>query len=249
MNELRRALGATGLLLLAAVLAAEDGADAVWRADFPAGLAAAEGRPIALLFSIAGCGWCHKMIAESDASEDVRRALREVAGFHVDGDQERSLVASLGIVSYPTVVLVNRKGELVRALPGYLPSADLATALRVLALHGDAEGLRPAALVGGVDVAAIRAGPEAATRLVALLGSGPPEQRRAVRAALASIPSAAAELWTALGHAQLGVRVDAAAVLAELVGAPERYDPFAPAAEREAAVAAWRARQGVEVVP
>ena len=91
-------------LLLAATLAAED--PNPWREDFPAGLEAAEGKPIALLFSIESCGWCHKMLAESAASADVRRALGEVVGFHVDGDSERGLVARLGIRSYPALLLI-----------------------------------------------------------------------------------------------------------------------------------------------
>lgn len=236
-----------GLLLLATVLAAED--PQPWRQDFPVGLASAEGKPIALLFSIESCGWCHKMLAESAASADVRRALGEVVGFHVDGHRERGLVARLGIQSYPTLVLVNRKGELVRVVPGYLPATDLSTALRVLAMHGDEEGMQPAALSGGADIAAIRRGPDAIARLVALLGSGPSEQRREVRAALAAMPAATDALWAALAHAELGARVDSAAALAVLVGAPETYDPFAPTAERKTAIAAWRARGAIEVVP
>ena len=234
-------------LLLVGVLAAED--PSPWREDFPLGLDAAEGKPIALLFSLESCGWCHKMLAESAASADVRRALGEVVGFHVDGERERGLVARLGITSYPALLLVNRKGELVRLVPGYLPAGDLATALRVLALHGDAEGLQPDVLGGGVDVEAIRRGPDAIGRLIGLLGTGPSEQRRAVRAALAAMPAAAEPLWAALAHADLGARVDAAAALAVLVGGPESYDPFAPQPERAAAIAAWRARGAIEVVP
>ncbi len=237
-----------GLLLLATVLVgAED--TQPWRVDFPAGLAAAEGKPIALLFSTESCGWCHKMLAESADSADVRRALAEVVGFQVDGHRERGLVARLGIQGFPALVLVNRKGELVRMVPGYLPATDLATALRILALHGDEEGMQPAALSGGADIEAIRRAPDALARLVEMLGTGPAEQRRAVRAALAAMPAAKDALWTALAHTELGARVDAASALAALVGPPETYDPFAPAGERVAAIAAWRARDAIEVVP
>ena len=233
------------LVLVALILAAHGGEDAsAWRNDFDAALDQASDqanpRPLALLFSTETCVWCHRMRDESDASPEVRQALREVVGVVVDAEKYRGLVARLGITGYPALVLVNRKQQLVRVVSGYQPVADLVTTLRVLALHGDQDGQRPAGLRGDLDIAALRAAPDAVARLVALLGEGTTQQRVQVRAALAAMPAAKDTLWTKLDDERLGVRVDAAAVLARLAGDPPGYDPFAPAAERQPAITKWR---------
>ena len=122
-------------------LSAEDSSP--WRDDFEKAIEESADRPLALLFSTPDCVWCHRMIDESSASAAVRQALTQVTGVIVQAEKNPALVAQLGIESYPTLVLINRKRELVRAIAGYLPEADLATALKVLALHGDHDGQRP----------------------------------------------------------------------------------------------------------
>jgi len=236
-------LPAVLLIAPSAVDAADD--DPAWSDDVAAAVQSQGARPIALLFSSAGCGWCERMLAESDHSPEVRQALHQVAAAHVQAEQFPALVAALGITGFPTLVLVNRKGELVRLVTGYLPPGDLAVTLRVLVQHGDEEGQRPIAL-RGADISAILQAPDAQARLIALLGVGDIDQRRQVRAALAAMPTARNALWTALGDPALGVRVDAAAALAAQIGAPPApgFDPFAPPPERVAAMAAWRAQAG-----
>lgn len=228
-------------LLLACVIAvhAVDEAPA-WRSDFDVAVQESAGKPLAILVSNKGCVWCHRMLAESDQSPEVRQALKQMVGVVMQAEEHPAVIARLGIEAYPTLVLVNRKQELVRIVSGYQPAADLATALRVLALHGDQDGQRPADLRGAVDVAALAKGDQPVEKLVALLGVGEPEQRTRVREQLATMPAAKAALWQALADPHLGVRIDAAAVLARLVGDPPGYDAFASAAERAAAIAAWR---------
>jgi thioredoxin-related protein len=229
------------LLLIATGLTAAEGP---WREDLDQALADSSGRPLALLLSSEHCQWCQRMLAESAESPEVKQALTQVVGLHVDLDRYPGLAAQLAVRSVPTLVLINRKRELVRMVPGYLTAADLATALRVLALHGDQEGRTPVALQAGVDVAALLKQPEPEKSLLPLLGTGDPETRRALRAALAKLPQARAGLWQGLEAPALGVRVDAAAVLAEQVGPPTRYDPFADPEERRAGLREWRRAAG-----
>ena len=233
-------------LLLAPLspLAAADASP--WRADLRTALAEAEsaGQPLALLFSTDSCVWCKRMVEESSVSPAVRQALTQVTGILVQAEQEPALVAQLGIQSYPTLVLVNRKRELVRIIPGYLPETDLVTTLKVLALHGDQDGKGRVELAGTVDIEALGRGDDAVVKLVALLGGGPQEQRRQVREALAQMPKAREALWQALNDARLGVRVDAAAALARQVGVPTQYDPLTSGSERTTAIATWRAQAG-----
>lgn len=233
----------TWMLLLCALAAlpADDQAPA-WRDDFDAAVQEAEGKPLALLFSLEGCEWCQRTLSDSDASPEVRQALKQVVGIAVKAEEHRDLVAHLGIEAYPSLVLVNRKMELVRIIRGYQPAADLATALRVLALHGDQDGARPLVLRGTVDVRALARGDKAVENLIALLGSGEVRTRSQAREALARIPTAVGALFQALADPRLGVRVDAAAVLERLTGDATGYDAFAPVAQRTAAIAAWRTR-------
>lgn len=226
------------LLSMAALALAEE--PAPWREDFEQAMQDSAERPLALLFSTKDCVWCKRMIEESSASAGVRQALTQVTGVIVHAESHPDLVAQLSIESFPTLVLVNRKRELVRSVAGYLPEGDLTTALKVLALHGDRDGQRPANLTGTQDISAIRAGEKPVERLIALLGVGPVAQRAEVRAALAAMPQARTALWVALDHERLGVRVDAAAALARQVGDPPGYDPLSNRDQRQAAISAWQ---------
>lgn len=237
---------ALAFLLFALLGAAEEPA---WRSDDTL-LKDPGGQPLALLFTTETCTWCHRMIEESDASPAVRQALVAVPGVIVDADQHRGLVARLQIEAYPSLVLINRQGRIVKVVRGYLAENDLVTVLRVHALHGD-EVDGDAFTIAPPDLAALARAPDGAAKLVALLGTGDPEQRQALRTRLATMPAARETLWTALADPLLAVRVDAAAVLAAQVAAVGDYDPFAPLAARSASAAAWRERtkhQG-EVLP
>lgn len=238
-------LRALAALVLAAVLgtaapAAEDAPlwrDALDPSLFEAGAAA---RPIVLLFSIPGCGWCDRMLQESEETPAVRQALAQTEPVHLDAQEHPALAARLALRGFPTTVLVNRRGEVVRIVPGYVPPRDFATMVRSLVLRGDELGtgrmLSPRA-----DISALAARDDAPQQLVALLGQGDPEQRRLVRELLGALPEARDRLWQALDDPSLGVRVDAAAALAQQLQGPGGYDPFAPADERRALAAAWRA--------
>ncbi len=224
-------------LPIAAMAAAED---SPWRDSLDAALVAAEGKPLALLFSADGCHWCHRLIEDSSANAEVRQALTQVVGVVVRAEDQPHLVNRLGITGFPTLVLVNRKRELVRTVSGYVPADELATTLRILALHGDADGTQVLDLGRGPDIDAILASADPVAGLIAVLGVGEPAQRARVREELGRRTDARDALWTALDSSALGVRVDASAALAQQLGAPAQYDPFAPADERGLAAARWR---------
>lgn len=229
------------LLLSSPLLAVES---SPWRDDLAAALNEGDDRPLVLLFSTESCVWCKRMIEESSASAGVRQALTQVTGVVLKAEQNQALVAQLGIQSYPTLVLVNRKRELVRIVPGYLSETDLVTTLKVLALHGDQDGQGRVDLTATQDIDAIRRSEGAVAKLIALLGTGTQEQRSQVREALGTMTQAREALWLALDDKQLGVRVDAAAALERQVGAPRAYDPLSTGDERVAAIAAWKAQAG-----
>jgi thioredoxin-related protein len=234
-------------LMLSAALCA--GAEQPWRDDVDVAISESANRPIALLFSTEDCVYCHRMLDESADSQEVRQALNTVTGIHVQAEKARAMTNHFGIRSFPSLVLINRKGQFVRAVSGYLSSEDLATALRILALHGDSDGQRPAGLRSAGDIAAILAGENPIEKLVGLLGDGNTEERRELRDELAKIPAARPALWSALESERLGVRVDAAAVLARDFANPANYDPFAGAAEQQEKIAAWKRAAEIAETP
>lgn len=217
------------VLLLAPASAAEP-----WREDLPAALdeAAAGKRPLVLMVGSAGCAWCTRLRDESAADPAARRALAETVAVEVRAERHPGLVAALGIESFPTLVLVNRKGLITRLVRGYLPAADLATTVRVLVLHGDE--------ITGQTLPALAQSAQGLDGNLDALGGGDPRRREQARAWLAAHPEARERLWGLLDHRHLAVRIDAAAVLSALTGRDGGYDPFADADIRHARAAAWR---------
>ncbi len=232
-----------------------EGPAPLWRSDFSAAVAQARTagaeRPLVLLFSGAKCSWCQVLKQDSRDNQDLRAALGEVVPIEIDVTHRPDLVAMFAVQGLPTLALINRKLELVRVLRGYQPPGELATAVRVLVLHGDNEGQKPVALTAAADLAALAKDPDGVAKLAALLGVGAPESRAQVRQLLAGMPAASAALWPLLTHERLTVRVDAAAALAQTLAGPVAYDPFAAPSERAAQATAWRAQIPAhpEVVP
>ncbi len=238
-------------LLACALLAAADGEANPWRSDLDAALreARAEGRtrPLAVLVSHPQCSWCHRMIAESGESAAVQRAAGEVVTVVLDAAERPDLAALIGVRSYPTLILINRAGQEVRRVGGYLPPNDLATTLRVLALNGDTQKGGDSPLARRLDPHAMAATDEGRRQLVAMLGRGPAAMRAEIRTALVGAAEARALLWPLLTDVSLSVRCDAAAILAGPLEDMRGYDPFAESAERERLAVAWRA--AVEQAP
>jgi thioredoxin-related protein len=227
------------LLLVTLCCPAAYAQESVWRDDLSSAIEESVDKPMVLLFSTESCVWCKRLIADSEASAAVKQLLSKITGIVVDANKHPALVAQLGIQSYPTMVLVNRKKNIVRTVEGYVPEADLVTTLKVLLLHGDDEKGQPAPFAAPVDVEAITKKSNAVELLIPLLGVGFSEQRLHVRSALGKMPAARAALFTSLNHAQLGVRIDAAAALEILVGPYTNYDPLSVGEERLSAINAW----------
>jgi thioredoxin-related protein len=220
--------------------AEDDSSPSPWTTDLAAAVRAADPKPLVLLFSSARCVWCERLRTDTGEDPEARQALAQVTPVIVQAEERPDLLALLGIDAFPTLVLINRKRELVRLVRGYLPPTDFAAAVRILALRGDSDGMRPLELAGP-DLDRVAAAPDGDQRLVELLGTGGAERRQALREKLANRPGARPALFDALTDARLVVRVDATAILARQLGDDGGYDPFADEAERGPAARRWRA--------
>lgn len=230
-------------LLLLGCLAGLIGSDSdsPWSTDLDQAVAAAEtaGKPLVLFFTSQTCPPCQRMHAELEDDSTARRALRDVVPVLLDVQEHPVLAHRLRGTTTPTVVLLNRQRRIVRRLVGYQNPQDFTTALRVLVLHGDEQSAGDTVSLQAPDLARLAAAADGSAQLAELLGEGGPAQRQAVRQLLSLRSDAAAELWPLLTAKPLGVRVDAAAVLARLLGS-STYDPFAAPDDWAAAAAAWR---------
>ncbi|MDA3961473.1 MAG: thioredoxin fold domain-containing protein [Planctomycetota bacterium] len=230
-------------LLLAPSLASASEDPGPWHTDLALAVRLADTeprKPIALLFSSESCVWCHRMLQDTGNHEGSQQILQQVVGVVVDVNAYPAVAAQFGVRAFPTLVLINRKRQWIRTVPGYLPPDDLVTTLRVLALRGDEDGGEQVALLEdeALAVALSANNPDAA--LLALLGHGGALQRGQLRDELRRRRNTEARLWDALTADELGVRVDASAVLAEWYGRPEQYDAFAAPDLRKQAAAQWQ---------
>jgi len=81
-------------------------------------------RPVLLTFYTTWCGWCRKLEATTFKDEGFSAMVQHVVPVRVDGDQERGLVGLFQIRSYPTTVVIDRRGREIGRLIGYYPPAE-----------------------------------------------------------------------------------------------------------------------------
>ena len=102
--------------------------------DHVAGLKVArqERKPILLFFSIPDNTGSQRMMKTTFCDEEIKRLAQWLVCIHVDGSQESALCESLGISSFPTIVLSNVNGTEVRRLVGNQTPDQLAVQIHVL---------------------------------------------------------------------------------------------------------------------
>ena len=102
--------------------------------DHDAGLEIArqERKPILLFFSVHGNAGSQRMMNTTFCDDEIKRLSEWLVCIHVDGSQESTLCESLGISSFPTIILSNVDGVEVRRLVGKQTPDQLAVQIHVL---------------------------------------------------------------------------------------------------------------------
>ena len=102
--------------------------------DHSAGLEIArqERKPILLFFSVPGNAGSQRMMSTTFRDDEIKRLAEWLVCIHVDGSQESTLCESLGISSFPTIILSNVDGVEVRRLVGRQTPDQLAVQIHVL---------------------------------------------------------------------------------------------------------------------
>ena len=102
--------------------------------DHSAGLEIArqERKPILLFFSVPDNAGSQRMMNTTFCDDEIKRLAEWLVCIYVDGSQESTLCESLGISSFPTIILSNVDGLEVRRLVGKQTPDQLAVQIHVL---------------------------------------------------------------------------------------------------------------------
>lgn len=120
-----------GLLAIATFIAIENSgraAKVAWRSNFKraAQESARVKKPMLLEITADWCGYCHKMLQQTFTNEQV---VRHVNGcfipVSVDADDQKQLVAAIGIEGLPTTVIISPEMKVLKKLTGYHSAAEL----------------------------------------------------------------------------------------------------------------------------
>ncbi len=91
--------------------------------------------PVLLSFATAGCSWCQKMEAETYSDPRVVKLAEGFRCVRVDGDAQPEIAARLGVVDYPTTIVIDGRGSVVSRVSGYQSPERLARVLTQASGH------------------------------------------------------------------------------------------------------------------
>jgi len=103
-----------------------------WRQDYAAARreATETGKPLLLDFGTEACVWCRKQDATTLRDPRIVKVLNEqFIPVKIDANRYEKLTSSLGIESYPTMVLATPEGKVAGRHVGYADVAQLNTLL------------------------------------------------------------------------------------------------------------------------
>ncbi|MFN3683158.1 MAG: thioredoxin fold domain-containing protein [Fimbriimonadaceae bacterium] len=123
--------GVSAALLLAAAVAAQ--AQLRWGASLEAALQESRrtGRLVLALFVTEGCGWCQRMERETLADAKVAAELRGLTLVRLDASKTGAAAAKrYRVQGFPTLILLNSRGEAESTMLGFEPPAEFLETLR-----------------------------------------------------------------------------------------------------------------------
>jgi thioredoxin-related protein len=79
-------------------------------------------RPVLLTFYTTWCGWCRRLEATTFHDPDFARLTRSLVAVRVNGEVEKGLAGLFRVGSYPTTVVLDRRGKELGRIRGYYPA-------------------------------------------------------------------------------------------------------------------------------
>ena len=89
-------------------------------------------KPALIFFSVPENAGSQRMLESTFSDDEIKRLAERLVCIHVDGAQELALCESLGISSFPTIILSNVNGTEVRRLVGRQTPDQLAVQIHIL---------------------------------------------------------------------------------------------------------------------
>ncbi len=77
------------------------------------------GKPLVLILSREGCPWCEKLFNETMEDPRVITLDKEFEWSKVNGEKYHELMDSYEMDSYPSIVILNKNGEVIEKIAGY----------------------------------------------------------------------------------------------------------------------------------
>ena len=95
-------------------------------------IARQERKPMLIFFSVPDNVGSQRMLETTFCDDEIKRLAEWLVCIHVDGSEESALCESLGISSFPTIILSNTNGMEVRRLIGRQTPDQLAVQIHVV---------------------------------------------------------------------------------------------------------------------
>ena len=250
-------LGALGLLIALTAMSRQARADggAVFEKNVQAAmrLAEADKKVAVVVFTSPTCPWCRRMAATTLTDSKLAALNNQVVWAKVDVESEPDLAATFDVQGVPAVAVVSSQGDLVAMKGGYQTAAQLMQFLTdSLAKAKDPSSGTSAGILERMktSMAAATQSSDRRDALKEAIEALARPERAGRQAILAGIQSLESDQWDGiaayLADDKLAVRAAAADVLTFCCGQEIPFDPFAPAAKRNAQLDAsrkWIARQ------
>jgi len=120
--------------------------EVMWHRDYTEAVreAKAKGKPILLCFGTAECTWCKKLDATTFKDRKVVDTLNEqFVPVKIDANRFEALAESLGVQSFPTLILAAADGRILGRQLGYLNPEKMASFLTKARREAASEPPRP----------------------------------------------------------------------------------------------------------
>ncbi len=218
----------------------------LWFKSYAEGMrfAKANERPVLIKFSAVWCGWCKKLDEEVLAQAAIVDELSKFVCINVDVDKNPHVARAYAARSLPRLLVVNTHDEIVGDWLGYREAGAFLSLIREIQAYTRTPmgTLTIPKDIPSTDraVASAASGMSASVEplgLVEQLGHREPAIRQQAMERLVSEgPAALPTLVSLLEHPYLGVRIAAWKCLAKRHATAVEFDPWAPQAQRAAAI-------------
>ena len=129
-----------------------------WKYNFEDALklAKSQHKPIMVDFYTDWCGWCKKLDSDTYSDPKVRAAAEKFVCVKIDAEKESALARKYGVAGFPTIIFLDRDGNLISRITGYLPPdqflANIKKILSTLPAPSAQNNEKPPAEAGGFVV-------------------------------------------------------------------------------------------------